>query len=221
MQWYKSVNFGTLLFTEMCSGTNPSTLGPFSSYLLLSSLELSDTKVYEPSIRARLQEATIDEIIENSRKEMEHETASVAEEKQQERAAAAAPPAAEDEDSEASSLSSSNREELDKLVKGMADSGAPAAGGGSKSAKDNMRSIAQEWTVAGAGEAGKNRNIQSRTVKIDGHDVLRSHTHTLSLSRTHTHTLSHTHKISLSHTHTISLSLSHTISLCLSHTHSL
>jgi len=104
---------------------------------------------------------------------MEHETASVAEEKQAERAAAAAPPAAEDEDSEASSLSSSNRAELDTLVKGMADSGAPAAGGGSKSAKDNMRSIAQEWTVAGAGEAGKNRNIQSRTVKIDGHDVLR------------------------------------------------
>ena len=68
-----------------------------------------------------MQESSIDEIIENSRKEMEHETASVAEEKQAERAAAAAPPAAEDEDSEASSLSSSNRAELDTLVKGMAD----------------------------------------------------------------------------------------------------
>jgi len=48
-------------------------------------------------------------------------------------------------------------------------------GAGAKNAKDMQKSLALEWAqmvgVAGGG-VGK-RTAQSRTVKIDGHDVLR------------------------------------------------
>ena len=46
-----------------------------------------------------------------------------------------------------------------------------AGGAGGKNSKDVHKSLAQEWADKW-GSAGK-RQVQSRTVKIDGHDVLR------------------------------------------------
>ena len=63
------------------------------------------------------------------------------------------------------------------MVKGVADSGAGGVGGagaGGRTAKELQRSIAQEWTeIAGTEPKAGKRAAQSRTVKIDGHDVLR------------------------------------------------
>ena len=61
---------------------------------------------------------------------------------------------------------------LQELLKGMS-SFRGAAAGGARNAKDVQKALAQEWADRFGGDALGKRQAQSRTVKIDGHDVLR------------------------------------------------
>ena len=128
----------------------------------------------------KLEESTFDEIAARATKENEDEKLEMQAELVSASAGggdgngSAAQVKAEEAEAEAEGAGGKTQDAsaLQELLKGMS-SFRGAAAGGAKNAKDVQKALAKEWADRFGGDGLGKRQAQSRTVKIDGHDVLR------------------------------------------------